>query len=475
MGQTFDDLRFARGYIVSPRGTRSDVPPTWPEHEFYEFSVRHDVRLPVTRSDSDGASIICLGLLVDTDNPDATAHDFLSEMTDVLRSSRDAFFAAQARSCGRYVMLCRDGAGTFLLTDATGMKTAFYSPEQRVVGSHLRLLARSAGIPRAPVLAFRGGFPGIRTPLMGVFALTPNTALALKDFSVFRFYPKEPVATRTVEEAAEIIGSAMKNTVKHLARFFRPVVSVTAGIDSRVTLAATRQHAAAIPYFTYYRNDDADDDRHDRDFGEAIADRFCLDYRVLFADSGKVPAAYSAILDESTYRRHVHGASYEYYQVFGKEFDTVHIRSNLSEVGRRFYHNLGIEVREASDLGRVWLGKTGTHEQAYVTTILGLFEEFAATTDLMNAPIDPLVLLYWEHRMATWHAQVVTESDPAFETISLYNCRVVLEALLSVGVPEQKSTAIHRQIITSLWPDLTEYPVNGRPFRPVRTRPALTK
>ena len=54
------------------------------------------------------------------------------------------------------------------------------------------------------------------------------------------------------------------------------------------------------------------------------------------------------------------------------------------------------------------------------------------------ADVDPLDLLYWEHRMSCWHSNVVLESDFAFDTHVLFNSRWILERMLSVRQDQRR-------------------------------------
>src|SRR5690606_15856613 len=149
----------------------------------------------------------------------------------------------------------------YLLTDATGIKSAYYYyREKRLVSSHLKLAALNARhAEQRDAMPFRFGFPGHWTPCKNIYIVTPNTKLDLERFRCSRFWPTKPVSPRSVQEAADHARHLMRNALTYLARNYNPIVSVTAGIDSRVTLALTKGFEG-IKYFTYYRSEDADTD-----------------------------------------------------------------------------------------------------------------------------------------------------------------------------------------------------------------------
>jgi hypothetical protein len=72
--------------------------------------------------------------------------------------------------------------------------------------------------------------------------------------------------------------------------------------------------------------------------------------------------------------------------------------------------------------------------------------------------IDALDLFYWEHRMSCWHSNVVLESDFAFDTHVLFNCRWILERMLAVPVEDRCRASLFRQLVIDLWPELGTWP-----------------
>ena len=73
--------------------------------------------------------------------------------------------------------------------------------------------------------------------------------------------------------------------------------------------------------------------------------------------------------------------------------------------------------------------------------------------------------------MASWHSQVIAHGDPAFDTLSLYNCREVLRLMLSVDIEERLKALVHKGVIAKNWPELTELPINGVPYESFPARP----
>ncbi|MFH5824238.1 hypothetical protein [Georgenia sp. AZ-5] len=86
------------------------------------------------------------------------------------------------------VILGQSAGGDFFQTDATGMLSAFYSPEHQVISSHQNLLAESVGGLGLSRFGEPGWlkkhrsftFPGLYTRFAGVWALPANVSNSIR-------------------------------------------------------------------------------------------------------------------------------------------------------------------------------------------------------------------------------------------------------------------------------------------------------
>jgi len=475
---------YARGYVCGAEPPRA--PEGWLRLRFGRHHLAHDPRLAATRAtagpgngEADGAAeLLCLGLICDVRRPEATAAEVVAGLARGLAAAEADFFEDLAHACGRHVVLFRRGGSpnggadgswgpSWLVTDATGMKPAFRTlGAPRLVASHAGLAAEAAGRGRAPDLAFRKGYPGLRTPFEDVLLLTPNTRLNLDDGTVERFWPARAIAPLTSDAAAALAGGWMQAAFDHLAARHAPVVSVTGGLDSRVTLAMTRRHPD-IPLFTYFRRAGLETDAADRAFAAAFGRATGRAVRVFTLSEGApTDPGFLRLLERNTYFDHIRRAAWTYHQAFAALPGAVHLRSNLAEIGREFWKHKRFPVATPVDLARIYLAERSEYPAGYVFAVIERFAELDAVTGLLAAGdhVDVKSLLYWEHRMAAWHSQVTAEGDPAFDTVSLYNCRRLLETLLAVPRPDRLRGVVPRRIIAARWPELTRFPVNGKPF-----------
>ncbi len=96
--------------------------------------------------------------------------------------------------------------------------------------------------------------------------------------------------------------------------------------------------------------------------------------------------------------------------------------------------------------------------------IVAAFDDWANITSFGAFPegYDAHDLFYWEIRMGSWMSSVLLESDIAHDTYTSINSRRILDLFLGVAREERISGMIARHLISSSWPELFNYPINGK-------------
>jgi hypothetical protein len=137
-----------------------------------------------------------------------------------------------------------------------------------------------------------------------------------------------------------------------------------------------------------------------------------------------------------------------------------HVRSNLLEIARAAYRK--IRPREDAVTAERAATLHATSMSVPVTeAIRSEVAEFMELTSFESFPsFDPYHLLYWEHRMGTWHANVLLESDIAHETTVLFNTREILSMFLSVPLEDRLQANGQKALIEQTWPVLAFSPFN---------------
>jgi hypothetical protein len=460
---------FARGYYFAD-GEPVFVPPTWRRVPLFGRVLFHDARLPVHQASSGPASVACLGIIVDVHYPLITDEDVVRRLADNLNRSETAFQEAVSWTNGRYVLLYRtDDRHVKVQTDATGMRPAFYFRGRpgSAVGSHAALLAANAGEACVvSTVTHKWGFPGRMTPYRDVLILTPNTRLILPNLRIERYFPISELPRQDVSEIVEPCRDILLKSRDAFCSRYRLVMSLTAGLDSRTVLSILKDRCDEVLFVTYYRNERDSTDLVDLSVAASLADTFGLEHRVIHLTGEPIPCDFRTLCETNAHYSHIDELNEHWAKHYAGQ-GLVHLRSNIAEIGRVFYaaHCQG-ETLDSSALvkcyGAAKLKRVIATNVDLRAFLVAAKQDYMEATGLAHAArfVDYRDLFYWEHRMGCWHSQVVSGTDPTFETLSLFNCRQLLELFLRPSFESRRSGQVFSAIIARSWPELMDFPLN---------------
>lgn len=486
----FARLAYVRGFLLGVSGMESVPAHFWSRRLPNGYLLYHHPDLPIHQHTTGSTSALLLGCAVDL--RDGVQPAPAAALSAALATSEEKFLDLLDWFSGRYVVIAISGGKTRLFHDATGMMSIFYSTNAPVAGSHARLVAEAIGEhPSAVELAVREGafrakwgYPGGSTPYGDVLMLSPNTRLQFPDQTVLRYYPRRNLLPCSVEEAAERTGLLMERHVDRLMETGTPVLmTLTAGGDTRASLAAAHRYLDRIRFYTYRRTDEWLDHR-DAEIASRISDllkldHFIIDFRQLNDDIWKGFKVTWEILQKNTHYAHIPGMNHLYLHLLGYD-RYVNIRSSVIAVGCAYYRK-SRKIAYPPPAGPEALAEiyklNSYRNRRLPTAVEEAFKEYWSVNQwnrLQDFNHDPFDLLYWEFRMGAWHSQCIAGSDIAFNTHDLTNARTILDSLMSVPLEARKVKAINRWIIRTRLPVLDEIRINP-PWDRARARPRRSR
>ena len=460
------------GFVYKSSG-EFRVPPTFARIDApIPIAVHHQCRW--TCAGDAARFVILLGTAVDNENPTMDRQHLADTLLVALSNSEDSLCQRLDSICGRYAIFYVGSAEQIMvLNDATGLRTVFYSESgsPRVIASHCQLVEDNHPTSLASRLfAAKWGYPGMATPVEGISLLTPNTRLNLATGTIERFYPRERLPSLELSAAVEFVTQRARAALTSLTE--EPVaLSLTAGIDSRTTLALTDAVLSDVVCFTAVR-EGREGHRIDADVAAALTRIVGRDHQRLEV-RGEVPEQLWKTIKRNSYYHHGRHQATAYLRTFG-EHRPLHLGSNLYEIGRAFYSKWRqVEPPLTPQLATELYRKGARDKPQMVEQIAEIqreFERFYEVTAFAKATefIDAEDLFYWEHRMAAWHGVIRLETDIAFDTFIPINARNVFSAMLSQPKDARIRGALQREIILKLCPALLGLPVNPRPPRPLQ-------
>lgn len=421
-------------------------------------------RLPQFEEAGNGSWVLVYGTCywLGDDYRDASVTDKL--LTSATKS-KDAFLDALDMLTGRHVIVFGTRDELEIYSDATGARSIYYSREHQSVCSHARLLGAAVNAPprsRAQGLsAFMANWD--MTPLIGISALLPNHALSTTRWEPHRFYPRKMnrFDTASLAEQVAFVSKLWARTLELFLRDFpNTIVSITGGNDSRVVLAMARDYIHDLQAFTYTPGTAAVSTwssmlSQDVEIVGQLLEAVPLNHRFFeFGNDDEVlrPEIAAAVARNTT-GAHGRWLLPHYLKAFAGD-DTMHMRGNAFEIARAYW-----DVTEANStidsLRTLFLSKT-RKDEGYVdeSSRIAMFEHGLAvqeySADMYGYHLRDIY--YWELRSGKWLAEVLNESDVAFDTFYPLNCRAMLDAALALPLQDRESGLFFSELINSNFP-----------------------
>ena len=460
---------YARGYLIGRSACPIALPPGWRTFEVgsgkNRLVVSHDDRVEAAVRGTGRFCLIlgkCMDLSLKSMDLAAIADQVLARFGD-----EERLYEYFSELCGRFIILWGDDGSAWVVQDACGTRTCAYSKDY--LSSHYGLIndieknARIDYWARYNELKDRPwSLPGNLTPYKGIFNLLPNHRLDLMTRTVERIYPRKARTPVSAEETAEYFAGILRVQAEVLARRYRLCMSLTAGNDSRVSLAALRDVREHAVFFTMKK---ADSDVYDNDFNVAklLAERLGCEWRPIALKGGEGESIKADYL-RNNYHWHNLNVIPHCMEMFSGP-DDLHIRSNILEI-----------VRKRAPIGQPTSGVRQTQAACFPADaddpfVRRAFDAFYAEQDL--ARIENLGycledFLYWEYRLGIWNAGgCLLGTDMAFDTWCFFNQRKFLDMGLRMPQMFRKANFLVDRTIEKLWLEVAEPAPNEKPEAPL--------
>ena len=245
-------------------------------------------------------------------------NDILKKLAEVY--STDSYYEYISELTGVFISGIVNGNNIEFLLDASGMQYGCYGKvnNKLYLSSHMRLIGDICNLETDNYVKrltkykwyhfMMGNYmPGDITCFREITRVIPNTCVIFdgKNFSVNRFYPnKEIQMCQNDNEYNEVICEAshiLQNTMKLIAeKWQKPAISLTGGIDSNTTFAATNgcyEKYSTFSYVAMYR------ESVDAEKAKEISDAFGVEHKtyVIPENNSDIPdfGIYKAVFDHN--------------------------------------------------------------------------------------------------------------------------------------------------------------------------------
>jgi hypothetical protein len=466
----YNGLKYHNHFVLGP--SRIEALDTWRKTKISDsIHLMTHPDLNTCQVNDGPRSITLTGFILDPADPHASDADILADLAPVLGSSND-FAKHTGKYGGRWVLIVNDGRSIRLYTDTVGLRQVFYTSHGHGgdvwCASQPGMIAQILGLEMEPAAVdfidsheFRCNpefrWPGDSTPYKEVKHLLPNHYLDLVDGRSKRYWPEGPLPQLSLDEAVERVAPMLSGLMTSAANRFDLSLSITAGMDSRLVLAAAREIKDRISYMTV-RQIGMPDDHPDVAVPSQLLSNLGLKHDVVKS---------SLLIDDeflAIFKKNVPVAHYVYApdaQAILRYYaqKKVAVTGSASEVARSSFRAIRNNPRN-EDITIEHLANA--QEIGNQTFAVDHYKQWwAGLGDIYNLHI--LSLFEWELDDGNWLAMCQLEFDAAWKDIfTPFNCRDLIVTMLSVDpmytmAPKYE---LYQTLIGKLWPEVLDTPVN---------------
>lgn len=418
---------------------------------------------------------VLIGLAVDPEHPEHSLQDVLDALLDEARGNAETVFRLVARLTGRFVLATLADGELLVGGDACHLRQILYGTlnGQRCIGSSERLLLLQAGselqmsthkqqFMKSPLfLRNENAWVGESGHDDRLSRLLPNHVLSFPAGRARRLPMHIPAEAGHEGEAVALAARLLKGSFAALLPHHRLIQPVTAGLDSRLLLAASLPYKDQIDYYIFAR-EDSPSTQQDAEVACVLAERLGLRFEVITPASVS-PGFQQRLAAEHLFPRSLSKIENTQHHYLRADRDrVVNINGNGAEVCRTYY---GREIRQPT-FSRVCHYLGYAPEDDFVRQALTPWYAEACAFAKHNG-FCLSDLLYWEQRMGNWGAITPLEQDIAIEEFAPFNNKRLLTSLLTI--PSRRRCGpdygFFMQLLDHMSPVAASVPINPQTAR----------
>jgi len=428
--------------------------------------------LEITSSFNSGSKIklVLLGFAINPESPEKQNQDIINDLLSSCTSTDD-YINRISDLAGRFVFIFSLNSRKYVIHDMCGLRTVYYSinDEGLFIASQPLLFNNLFEIkPSENYKTYIGSehykndieywIPTGLTLYDNVKQLVPNHYLDVAADEQIRFWPVKKIEKQDLTKATAKSANMLERLILSAKNRFKLALPVTAGWDSRILLAASKDLLKDFFVYTLqYRW--LVDKSPDIKIPKYMLRRFKTPFNKLDCRMEMNPEFYK------TYKSNVDFAHDDYAKITNGMIDKfpqdrVVLRGNVSEIVRCSFYPDGKhdEITSADQLLANW------PEWNDIPFIMEYLENWMNSVKEMckEYNVDILDLWYMELFMGAWMAQGQLEWDIIHEEFTPYNYRPLIETMLGVPIKYRlhHKPVLYQKILKHLWPELLYWPIN---------------
>jgi hypothetical protein len=464
------NLHFRRQYILL--GNSVQKIDGWKEeiirNKLRSWYLYYHPDLKVTRNKNSFFQLVLIGYILDPEKTTYTDEDILNDLLQ--NTSYEQLLKDSDKYNGRFVLLCIEDENMKIVNDATGFREVYYTFHNNsfACGSTPDIIAKFSGIGNTKdqdVLDFFNSdelkqrdhvWIGYKTIFENILHLPPNHYLNVETRKYIRFWPFEPIHTISIEKCAEECAAILKGTIESAANRYELHMGITAGWDTRLLLAASKNVKDKIFYYIN-KVSTLDESSPDLQISKRLDRLFDLNLKIIDIKP-EIDPEFEDIFYSNNSLAHDKLLAI-FYNVYIRKWDSTYTISGTMGNGlARIY----FRIPEGHKLtGKNIAALAGYSKNKYVVDSLKEWiTNVSSTIDEFNINIMDLYQL--EQDNTNWASLTASEQDIVREEIRPFNNRNLIRLFWSLDSKYrfQNFPEIYVRIMEILWMDVLVVPCN---------------
>jgi hypothetical protein len=459
---------FTRQILLS-HSSNSDlnIPNGFDRFNFDDYIVYYHHLNAIYSYQSDSFECLIVGVVVHPDLAEFNLKDLFSD--EILNPTFLQINKILERVCGRYYLLYKGDDGVFVRSDATSLAQINYCKMKQIIATDINLLKYSGvavSINSEAEGFYKEVFPrkgngnawiGTGTIYNEICKALPNHTLSLSNYEVTRFWPWRDFNYIDFNIAVSEITNELKLTLKAFSRLAPLSIAVTAGNDSRVMAAASKDVSESCYYFI-----DKLSSMNDSHPDLVVGARVCEVLNVYFNKHDNFESISNIPLE---FKNSFSGSVFyslpkrlpEVYNYSVKLSGHINI-CGVGEFGRSVYGPSKFKV-EPNYLCYKYQCANSTYANKVTTSWLNELKHHPYASQY---PIN--TLFYIEQKLGNWGAVGNAESDLAFEEVNPFASHYLISKMIMLNSRYTRYTnnKLFLRLVSNMASELDSIPINPK-------------
>lgn len=399
----------------------------------------------------------------------------LKHISTSYNKSRNSYYDSINELTGLFIVGFIQNENIEIIVDCAGMQGAYYGliNDKVYISSHMQMIGDICNLTKDPYIdelvnykfykLYGPYLPGDLSSYKEVKRLVPNTYVYYNNrkFELYRFFPIENLdvcnTKKEYDETIRKIGEIMHRNLELISKkWSKPAISMTGGMDSKVTMACANGLYDKFKYFSYIS---MPGEAIDADAAHKIAKHIGVkhdiynisednnDYENLDVITKIINHSFGNIgsLNKNDIRKRIYFKDTE-------DFD-IEVKSWVSEIGRaNYYKKFGKKrmPKHLSNRNLTSMYKFFINNRKLVKATDNVFKQYKEKVKFGEnfGNYDESDMFLWEVRYGGWGGLVLTgEHRYSFDITVPYNNRNLVKLLLSLPLDARIKDKGHEDII----------------------------